>query len=183
MMSRASLRAIAQRFGWPGGLALVLSLAALGWGLWLDGEDAALQQRREALAQQRTELARQHRHAALQPAGSQADFVASFPDDAQRQARTAALLALAADQGLPWPRSDFSYRADAALGLAQYRISMSLSGSYVQIRSYVAEALRRDPALALEGLRLRRGQPGAPELSAELSWVLHMRLPAAEPQS
>ncbi len=118
--------------------------------------------------------------AAREPPSSRLAFVASFPADSQRQARTAALLALAAEQGLPWPRSEFRYGADAALGLAQYRVGMSLSGSYAQIRSYVAEALRRDPALALESLRLRRVQPGAPELAAELGWVLQMRLPGAE---
>ena len=100
-------------------------------------------------------------------------MAASLPPDSQRQARTAALIGLAAEQGLPWPRSEFRYQTDAETGLAQYRVAMSLAGRYAALRNYVAEALRRDPALALEAVRLRRDANG--ELKADLTWVLHMQ--------
>ncbi|WP_458233128.1 hypothetical protein, partial [Roseateles sp. P5_E8] len=103
-----------------------------------------------------------------------AALAASLPPDSDRQARTAALLALAAELGLPWPRSEFRYQADRELGLAQYRVAMQLSGRYGVLRDFVAEALKRDPALALDGMRLRREANGT--LKAELAWVLHMRV-------
>ena len=42
------------------------------------------------------------------------------------------------------------------------------------LRDFVAEALKRDPALALDSLRLRR-EPGG-QIKAELAWVLHMQV-------
>lgn len=161
--------AAARRLGWPAAWAAVLTLTALAGALWLPREQARLDEQRHALA---------NRRAALQPRAtaateSGAAFAASLPPDGERQARTAALLALATEQGLPWPRSEFRYQADRELGLAQYRVAMQLSGRYGALRDYVAEALKRDPALALDGLRLRRAPDGT--LKAELAWVLHMQ--------
>lgn len=164
----------ALRWGWPAGLAAALTLTALGGALWLPPRQQALEQQRQQLATRRAALPA--RAASAMPApDSGAALVARLPPDSQRQARTAALLSLATEQGLPWPRSDFRYQTDRELGLAQYRVALQVTGSYAAIRSYVAESLRRDPALALETLRLRQA-PGTPgQVQAELSWVLHMQ--------
>lgn len=162
----------ARCLGWPAALAALLTLAAILGAAWLPRQQAQLDAQRQALTARR---------AALQP-GKQAAITsdhgaalaASLPPDSERQARTAALLALATELGLPWPRSEFRYQADRELGLAQYRVAMQLSGGYGALRDFVAEALRRDPALALDGLRLRREPNG--QLKAELAWVLHMRV-------
>jgi hypothetical protein len=162
----------ARRLGWPAGLAAVLTLAALAGALWLPREQARLDAQRQALASRRATL--QPRAATTTENG--AAFAASLPPDSARQARTAALLALTTELGLPWPRSEFRYQADRELGLAQYRVAMQLSGPgnrYGALRDFVAEALKRDPALALDSLRLRREPNGT--LKAELAWVLHMQ--------
>lgn len=166
-MKRALL--LARRLGWPAALAAVLTLAAVAGALWLPHEQARLDAQRQALAKRRLAV---QRTPAPPPADASA-FARSLPPDSERQARTAALLALTTEQGLPWPRSEFRYQADRELGLAQYRIAMTVAGRYGALRGYVAEALRRDPALALEALRLRRDATG--ELKAELAWVLHMQ--------
>lgn len=162
---------MARRLGWPAALAALLTLAAALGALWLPREQARLEARREAISARR--LALQRAPAAAAAAADPNAFARGLPTDAERQARTAALLALTAEQGLPWPRSEFRYQADRELGLAQYRIAMTLSGRYGALRGFVAEALRRDPALALEAVRLRREAGG--ELKAELAWVLHMQ--------
>ena len=159
----------ARRLGWPAVLATLLTLAAAIGAIWLPREQARLDAQRQTLAARRLALQR----APAPPPVDAAAFARSLPPDGERQARTAALLALAAEQGLPWPRSEFRYQADREVGLAQYRVSMSVAGRYGAVRGYVAEALRRDPALALEALRLRREAGG--EIKAELAWVLHMR--------
>lgn len=159
----------ARRLGWPAALATVLTLAAVAGALWLPLGQARLDARRQSLGAQRLAV-QQSASPAQVDAGS---FIRSLPADGERQARTAALLALATEQGLPWPRSEFRYQADAESGLAQYRVAMSLSGRYAELRAYVAEALQRDPALALEAVRLRRDASG--ELKADLTWVLHMQ--------
>jgi hypothetical protein len=157
----------ARRLGLPGALAAALTLAAALGAAWLPHRQQQLDVERQRLAERR---------AALRPAGPAADPLQALPPDAERQARTAALLALAAEQGLPWPRSEFRYQADRELGLGQYRVAMQLAGRYEALRAYVAEALKRDPGLALETLRLRRDDARPGELRAELGWVLHMRL-------
>ncbi len=163
------------RLGWPGGMAACLSVFALLAVLWLlPAQEQQLALQREQLSAQRQSLKQQQQRREQQ---SPQRFVGSFPLDSERQARTAALLALASELGLPWPRSEFRYVSEPGLGLAQYRIAMNVNGNYEQIRRYVSEALRLDPALSLELIKLRRQQPGAPELAAELSWVLHMQLP------
>lgn len=162
----------ARRLGGPAGLAALLTLAALIGATWLPREQAALDAQRHALAARRAALAKTPKAAPAKDDGSA--LAASLPPDSARQARTAALLALTGELGLPWPRSEFRYQADRELGLAQVRVAMQLSGGYGALRGFVEEALRRDPALALEGVRLRREADGT--LKAELAWVLHMQL-------
>lgn len=172
---QSKLQHLLPALGWPGLLAFFISCAALllcVW--WLPAKTQALDLQRAQLTQARQALQTGQRRLVVQ---SPQPFVQSLPLDDTRQARTAALLALATELGLPWPRSEFRYSADAALGLAQYRIAMTLRGDYVALRSYVGEALRRDPALSLDSLKLRRLQPAGAELTAELSWVLHMQMP------
>jgi hypothetical protein len=157
--------------GWPAALAAVLTLAAALGALWLPREQARIDAQRQALAGRRAAL--QHLATAAPAEDGQA-FAASLPPDRERQARTAALLALTTEAGLAWPRSEFRYQVDRETGLAQYRVAMQLSGRYAALRGFVAEALRRDPALALDRLRLRREANGN-ELKADLAWVLHMQ--------
>lgn len=161
-----------RRLGWPAALAAALTGAAIVGALWLPREQDRLDAQRLALTARRAAL-QPHRAVALANDNGVA-LAASLPPDGERQARTAALLALATELGLPWPRSEFRYQADRELGLAQYRVAMQFSGRYGALRDFVAEALKRDPALALDSLRLRR-EPGG-QIKAELAWVLHMQV-------
>lgn len=174
---RADVQGLLRRLGWTGATALLLTVLAVAAGAWLPAQQARLDEQRTALSAQRLSLQRlQARTRETTPAGH-AEFVRSLPPDSERQARTAALLALSAELGLPWPRTEFRYQTDADLGLAQYRIGMSLTGGYSALRRFVAEALRRDPALALDSLRLTR-EGG--QLRAELTWTLLMQSGSSE---
>ncbi|MFG6442145.1 hypothetical protein [Roseateles sp. LKC17W] len=160
----------ARRLGWPAALAALLTLTAIAGAAWLPARQAQLNEQRQALTVRRAALAKAP--AAAAKTDSRA-LTASLPPDSARQARTAALLALTDELGLPWPRSEFRYQADRELGIAQYRVAMQLSGGYGALRGFVAEALQRDPALALDSVRLRREADGT--LKAEFAWVLHMQ--------
>ena len=169
---RQALRQL-QRLGLPAALAAALTLLTVAGAIGLQREQGRLEAERRDLAARRASLA--PRTPAAPPAEGGAALAASLPPDSARQARTAALLALAAETGLPWPRSDFRYQADRELGLAQYRVAMQLTGRYEALRRYIGEALRRDPALALDSVRLRREADG--QVKADLGWVLHMQGP------
>jgi hypothetical protein len=103
----------------------------------------------------------------------------AFPLPGRRATRVAALLAVAEDQGVAVRRGEFRYQPDPALGLARYSVSLPAEGSYSALRAFVAESLRRDPALALDGLRLSRDEEAAGGLRADLRFTLYMRVDAA----
>jgi len=165
---------LARCLGWPAALAAALTLAGVIGALWLPREQARLDVQRQAITKRRAALPTRQPSATSTDNG--AALSASLPPDSARQARTAALLALTTELGLPWPRSEFRYQADRELGLAQYRVAMQISGPYGELRNFVAEALKRDPALALDSLRLRRDPSKPGEVQAELAWVLHMQV-------
>ena len=54
-------------------------------------------------------------------------------------------------------------------------MTMPLQGSYAQIRGFIGAALLKDPALSLDSLKLRRANPQATVVDAELVWSLHSR--------
>lgn len=163
-----------RRLGWPAALAAALTLAAALGAAWLSHGQAGLQAQRHDLARQRAALAARRLPADAKARDAES-LRAALPPDSQRAARTAALLGLATELGLPWPRSEFRYEADRELGVAQYRVAMQVDGRYGAVRDFVAEALRRDPALALDGVHLRRDAARPGEVRAELAWVLLMQ--------
>lgn len=162
--------------GWPGALAAALTLSGLAGEAALERDQTRLDAQRAALSERRLALKRQTARAQAALPSSPVELATSLPPDSDRQSRTSALLALTTERGLPWPRTEFRYQSDQELGMAQYRVAMNLSGSYSALRGLVAEALRRDPALALESVRFKRENPTSPQLNAEIAFVLHMKL-------
>ena len=168
--------------GWP----LALGFAALGWAL-VSGTLMAPAARRDAagFGDQADVAAHHTRHAAdagsaaasLEP--GPARFVAAFPAVAQRQARVATLLELAARHGLEIRRSEFQLVHDRASGLVRYTVTMPLAGTYAQLRGFVEDALTTDAALSLDHLRLHRAAADVTLVEADLAWSFYMRPAAA----
>ena len=67
------------------------------------------------------------------------------------------------------------HRLASADGLERLRVNMPVTGSYAQVRRFIAAALAHDPALSLDAVKLRRASPMAAEVEAELQWSLHGR--------
>jgi hypothetical protein len=106
-------------------------------------------------------------------------FAAAFPAAEARQTRVAALLELAVHHALALKRGEFQLERDKATGLERYSVTMPLSGSYLQLRAFVEEALANDAALSLDHLRLRRATASAGIVEADLKWSFYMR-PASD---
>ncbi|MBC7663116.1 MAG: hypothetical protein H7276_04835 [Caulobacter sp.] len=168
----------ARGWGWPFVTGAVVLALAGGVGL---GLVPALRRESEAVALDADAAA--HRAAqsgaALREAratGPTSDrFMAGFPAADVRQARVAALLALAVHHALELRQGEFQLGQDKATGLARYVVTLPLSGSYVQLRAFIEEALGTDAALSLDRLRLRRASTGAAVVEAELTWSFYMR--------
>lgn len=184
MASLAAWRSIAQtgrevrRWGWPGasGLGLLIAAAAVALG-WLPALRNELATLNSATADAEFTAARLgSKRQTLQNQAPQAHrFRDSFPPAQSRQERLAALWSLAAEHGLDAKRSELRLSPSRELDLLRYSVSMPLAGPYAQVRAFVEDAQRRDPALAVDHLRLRRASAGAALVDADLTWSFYMQ--------
>jgi hypothetical protein len=152
--------------GLAGIAALLLAVVAVLLGQRWDAQAAALQAEVQALR------AKARPAPAAVPVSLQ-QWQAALPAPAARQQRLADLLELAIRLELNAQRTE--HRLASSEGLERLRISMPLTGSYAQIRRFIAAALAHDPALSLDGLKLRRAGPLSADMDAELQWSLHGR--------
>jgi hypothetical protein len=56
----------------------------------------------------------------------------------------------------------------------RYQINLPVTGNYPAVRAFVAEALEREPSLALDGMRLTRERMDSGEIEAELRFTLYL---------
>lgn len=157
-----------RQLGWPGAaglLLLVLAALAWGWGQRWDAQAALLQAEARALRAQARPVATASAPVSLQ------QWQAALPPASARQQRLADLLEMALRLDLNTARTE--HRLASAEGLERLRVTMPVTGSYAQVRHFIASALAHDPALSLDAVKLRRASPMAAEVEAELQWSLH----------
>ena len=168
----------ARRWSWPGAIGLLLLVAAAAsWLVWLPalrGESDSLSAKADAAELTTLRMSSTRLSAAPQTTAPQ-KFVDQFPPAATRQARLGALWSLAAEHGLDAKRSELRMIAQRELGLLRYSVNMPLSGRYTALRAFVEDAQRRDPALSVDRLRLRRASSNATTVDADLTWSLYMK--------
>lgn len=171
----------ARHWGWPGALGLLLLLVAAAlWLVWLPAlreEVDSLSAKADAAELTVRRLSSTRRSAALQTPAPQ-KFVDPFPPAATRQARLGMLWSLAAEHGLDAKRSELRLSQQRELGLLRYSVNMPLSGSYPALRAFVEDLQRRDPALSIDRLRLRRASVSATTVDADLTFSLYMKTEA-----
>jgi hypothetical protein len=170
-----------RRLGWPGALGLLALLVAGGLEL---GLAQRWHQEQLALTAQAEQLQRQLRlQRASGAAASQAtpeQWRAGLPGPELRQQRLADLLEAGLRAGVSTPRTEHRLSVDGNAGLERLRVSMPVQGGYAALRAFLEQALRQDPALSLDAIKLRRTAPSSPELEAELQWSLHGRAALSE---
>ena len=168
-----TLRWVARRHvGWPGLLGALLCLAAAGlwWGL-----EPALQARRgAALRSSVGQLERQP----LRPASADPDprdaARADLPALDERAALVRALLQQAEASGMSTGRSAYTVQAQAP-ALSRLRVTLSLGGSYAQLRKFVGSTLNGLPSVALDSMQLARSEERPGEIDATLRLSLFFR--------
>lgn len=80
---------------------------------------------------------------------------------------------LAVDGGLIFDSGQF--RQEKTESLVRYRVSLPVIGSYVDLRAFLAKSVARFPNLALDGLSIRREEPGMEEIDATLQMSFYFR--------
>jgi hypothetical protein len=170
------LRYALARLGWPGVAGLTLLAAA-----WL-AQSLEVQSMRNAnmAMQQRAErLAKQVLPAREIEATRQAALSATLPGAERMPEAVARLFAAAKHAGLTLQQGAYRAVGDKAggeksSGLSRYQISLPVTGDYPAVRAFVAEALEREPGLALDGMRLARERMDLGEIDAELRFTLYL---------
>ena len=175
MIDSATVKRALHELGAPGlagaaALAVALAVAVLGRS-W-DSQAAQMQAESDAL---RISLRQQLAPTAVVMPATPQQWFSQLPPAAERQQRLADLLEMGVRAGLSGSRTEHRLAVDAASGLERLRISMPVTGDYVQLRRFIAAALQHDPALSLDSLKLRRPTPQSAELEADLAWSLHSR--------
>jgi len=162
--------AFIKALGWPGlaGIAaLLLAVVAVVLGQRWDAQAVRLQ------AEARELRAKARPAAAASAPISVQQWQAALPPSSDRQQRLADLLELSIRLDLNGARTE--HRLSSSEGLERLRVTMPVTGSYAQLRRFIAAALEHDPALSLDALKLRRVSPMSAEVDAELQWSLHGR--------
>jgi hypothetical protein len=162
--------------GWPGVAGLLLLMAA---GLAQSLQVEPLRVASAELQRQAEHLTRQASSAREINMPRQAELVATLPGIERMPEAVARLFAAAKHAGLILQQGAYRTVGDKqgkekSSDLSRYQISLPVTGDYPAVRAFVAEALEREPSLALDGMRLVRERMDLGEIEAELRFTLYL---------
>jgi len=172
MTASPTLRALAGRLGRSGmaGLALLLG-AALAYPAFV-AEPIA---RREALLARPADTSVTTSKAAPDAGEVEArlqDFQHSLPAGAAVPQWLGRIRNAAVQSGLTLRSADYKLERTADSAILRYRITLPLSGSYAQVRSFVATVLSEVPALSVDDVQLKREGTSPRTLDARIRLTL-----------
>lgn len=78
--------------------------------------------------------------------------------------------------GLQLPSATYE-SVDGGQRLTRYRVSVPLTGTYVQIRRFLMSVLDDIPVASLDQVSFRRTAPNAPQVDAEVTFTLYLPKP------
>lgn len=139
---------------------------------------APLQERSHRLMQEvRIAMPSQEpRQAKALPQAQLAAFYGFFERPESADVWLAKLYGIASASGLDWRAADYRL-ADARHRLERYHISLPVSGTYAQIRTFVEGALVAVPVASLDHISFRRKESSEPRVEAEIVLTLHLLSP------
>ena len=85
----------------------------------------------------------------------------------RRSTRTRAPRGCSSQQG--------EYRLETGAGLAAYRVTLPVRGSYAQLRQFVGRVLKDMPTASLDAVRFERRKPGDAQLEAQVRLTIYLR--------
>jgi hypothetical protein len=161
------------RLGWPGivGLGLLIGVASF--------YVSALSPQQARLGEVREELARlRHAIASAHPAEVPRDPRSAFYDNLPAPRRLPAVLSevfeAAGNQSLVLKRGEYRLVPSRAGRVLQYQLTLPVRGTYPQIRRFLVEAMRKNPALSLQSIRFERQKIDDLNIEAKIRLVIFM---------
>jgi hypothetical protein len=110
------------------------------------------------------------------PAGQLREFYAFFDRPQRTDEWLAKLYGIATASGLPLRSAEYRL-SDSRWGIELYRLTLPVSGTYSQIRSFTLAALGEIPVLSLDQISFKRKGPNEARVEAEIVMTLHLRDP------
>lgn len=105
-------------------------------------------------------------------------FEALFPAADRIPAEVEKLWALARANKLELLTGEYRLESNTP-GLARYRITLPVRGSYAQLRQFVDTLLKTVPTLSIDGLRFERKKVTETQLDAQIRLTLYFRASSA----
>lgn len=174
---------LAKRGGMP---AAAFVLFLLGLAAWLV---LAPRARRELTDYQQLVMARQKAaseprpKAALSPAAEAQlrleKFHARLGERHYPEQQIKTLFALARQANLPLQKGEYRFADEPVAGLATYKISLPVQGSFAAIRRFSEQALVRIPFAALDEISFQREHIGSERIDAIVHFTLYLSDQAA----
>lgn len=161
------------RLGVPGGIGLVLLLAAGAWMAFVHIPDTQrLADLQDKATRLEARLAEPAEEAPASPVEKLQAFYQSIPPQDKIPERLGELFKLAGSQGLALDLGDYALVHDNTGRLDKFQITFPVKGSYPKLRQFIFDAIAETPGLALEGLALKRERIGDAEIEARLTFLL-----------
>ena len=152
-----------------GALVMAALLSGVMAPRWQAQAEAQLASAQRALQSSLQPSAAQTR---VRMSGPEPEAEAELPPVAHTPERRAALMALARRHGV-----DVQRAGEQADGAGQLQLALAGRARYAALRAFVSAALRADPALVLDRLRMQRASATAAELDVDLQWTFLHRSP------
>jgi hypothetical protein len=160
-----------RHFGAPAWIALAL-LAAFALVQW---QVRPAQERTRAALVLQAEQAVAQRRAGAEAKRPRDPLSEALPDVATRGKDIGALLAAAAQSELVVERADYTVESITGVPLSKLHANLPVTGSYANVRRFIAEVLNAMPNATLESIQLERADTQSARLQATLRIVLFYR--------
>jgi hypothetical protein len=98
----------------------------------------------------------------------------SLPAAEQMPESVARMFSAARHAGLSLEQGVYRAASEKSSRLLRYQISLPVNGDYPAVRAFVAEALEREPSLALDSLRMKRDALDQGVVDADLRFTLYL---------
>jgi len=171
---RARLERLLRRLGVAGVLGMGVLLGCAGF--YVNAVAPAEQQARAQHAALERQVMRIQRPATAVDGREEElqRFYGLFPSAAQLTDEVERLHGLARRSGLELAQAEYRLERPHA-GLWAYRVSLPVSGSYLQLRQFLAAVLSDMPAASVDALRFERRKAADTRLEAQVRVTLHAR--------
>lgn len=114
----------------------------------------------------------------LSPEEQLARFYSAFPDLAAVPDVLGKIYQAARAEGLSLEQGEYRIAQDQISTLRRYRITFPVKGSYVQVRQFLAKALRDAPFVALDSVSFQRESIGLSSVEAQVRLTIYLGSPA-----